>query len=189
MKKLYLTFLLVFVLLTVLFVFLNGYAFWQSVSISGTGTFKLPKDWIVTQRENVIYITDKPIEEGKYKIFIIGVIRKDRERKYYYDFFGYEFFENVEYIGNAGTRLYSNSASYFIEKYRINGSVEEKNVLVFRISGTGQEINLLVLDSTISKKIIIKIAKSFKGDYTGQENTSVVATVTDTRLDKMRQKI
>lgn len=35
------------------------YMDWQTVTIPVGGTFKVPKEWVVTQEEHIIYITDK----------------------------------------------------------------------------------------------------------------------------------
>jgi hypothetical protein len=147
------------------------YTFWQSVSISGFGTFKVPKKWILTQIENVIYFTDEFLDNEGYKIILFGVIRKGNDIKDYYDFFDYKIFENVEHIETIDYGVvYSNSARYWVEKYKINGNFEKKYVLEFlqfAQDNTIIVVNLIVWDNSIKENTIIKIVKSFLGKPEG----------------------
>ena len=133
------------------------YTDWQIVSISGVGSFRLPSDWIVTQRENVVYITDRPLEEEVYKIYLIGGRRGGGEYIRYNDFFDNIDIKYIETVRGTG---YSNSAQYSITKFNINGNIEEKYDLYFHNSD--KTIDLLAWDSLIDEKTIIKIAQSYR---------------------------
>jgi len=160
MKKVIPVLLLIFILSIILYWYFLGYAFWQSISISGIGTFKVPEKWIITQMENVIYITDRPIDNEEYKIILFGVIRTESDRKNDYDFFNYKLFESVVHIETIDYGVvYSNNARYWVEKYKINGHSEKKYILLF--FNSNRDINLIVWDNQIKKNTIIKIVKSF----------------------------
>ena len=51
-----------------------AYEGWQTVTILNAGTFQVPGDWVFTQQDNVIWLTDKPIDEEGYIIYFLGVI-------------------------------------------------------------------------------------------------------------------
>ena len=168
-----------------------GYFGWQSVSMAGTVTFKVPQDWIVTYGEKVIFITDRPMEEEGYKIYFAGVIEesdpydyevvsitehdkyttvaygiKNKEEidgKWLYYYSGHDFFKDVQYIESVKSAVFSNSAYYGIKKYKIDGNIEEKYYLEFSIGdGSDVSIELLSWDNLINEKTIIKIAKSYR---------------------------
>jgi len=162
MKKSIKVLLIISVLSILLCLFFFQFISWQKVSISGIGIFKVPKDWIVTKKENVIYITDRSIEEKEYKIYLIGINKvKDDDGKYHY-----EFFEDIERIGNHESVVYSNSASYWIELFCINENIEEKYVISFsNVSGDRSFLNssiyFLAWDNLIDEETIVKIVKTF----------------------------
>ena len=155
--------LLIFFIITVLLIFFFFFISWQKVSISGIGSFKIPKDWIINKKDNVIIITDRPIEEEGYKIYLIEIsVINESDGKY-----RYKFLENVEHVGNNGSVIYSNSASYWKVLLCINENIEEKYVIGFiNLSSTrpylNKSIDFLALDNFVDEKIIRKITKTFK---------------------------
>lgn len=154
MKKLNVL-IIIFLIPLVLFVGCSDkYENWQSISIPGVGVFKVPQEWVVTQKNNMVYITDKPIKEEGYKTYLLGIKGDDGKYIPHYDFF-----ENVEYIDTIEDVNYSNSATYWLGQYKINGNIEEKYVLHFY--STNQIIDFLAWDNLIDKDTIIKIAKSY----------------------------
>ena len=44
---------------------------WQTINISGVGSFRVPLEWNVEQQDGVLYITDKPLEDSDYIIYIV----------------------------------------------------------------------------------------------------------------------
>ena len=162
LKVINLILLLILVILAIIFCLIFfRYAFWQKVTIPSLGSFKVPKDWIVTKNENIIYITDKPIEED-YKIYLVGVGRvKGADGKYHYDFF-----ENAETLGSERGAVYSNSAGYWVEKFNINGVIKEKYVIYLYYGFGHPLIYLIAWDNLIDENTIIKITKSYiKNDF------------------------
>jgi hypothetical protein len=161
--------IIVLLLIFVFSIILSGcsiirYAGWQSVSISEVGTFKVPKKWVATQEDNVVYFTDKPIDEKGYKIYLIGKMEDDREYVRYT-----EYFENTEFIKTVRGRTYSNEALYSIVRMNINGNIEEKYILIFY--NTGKQISLLAWDNLVDEDTINKIVKSY-ARYSKGNNTS-----------------
>jgi hypothetical protein len=141
---------------------------WQKVSIKGVGTFKIPRDWIVTQKNKSIFITDKPIEENGYKIYLAGVIiykydnnlKKDEiNGKWLYYYSNDIFFKNVQFIESTPSMVFSNSTYVGINKYNINENIKEIYYLDLRIKNGA--IEFLSWDNMISEDILIEIAKTF----------------------------
>ena len=89
MKKAFFVLLLIIIFSIVLFGCSIRYAVWQwqSVSISNVGTFRVPRDWVVAQNNNVVYITDRPIDEKGYKIYLIGKTEDGRGYVPYSEYF------------------------------------------------------------------------------------------------------
>jgi hypothetical protein len=47
---------------------------WQLVTVEDIGSFYVPGHWVITQQDDVIYMTDKPIDEEDYTIYFVGVV-------------------------------------------------------------------------------------------------------------------
>jgi hypothetical protein len=142
------------------------YIGWKKISVSGFGSFKIPKNWIVNETENVLLITDKPIEIEDHKIYLIGL---KGENKYFitnYELFEKgmkndikyypynKLFENVEYIGTNRGAIFSVDTSYIVGIYDIRGNIEKRYVLSLHKSG-----DLFAWDNLIDEKTIRKIMK------------------------------
>ena len=155
--------LLISSILIISLIFFFFFISWQIILIPDIGTFKVPRDWIVTKKENLIIITDRSIEEEGYNIYLIEISSiNDSDDKYYY-----KFLENIKYIENYESVIFSNSASYWKVLLHINENIEEKYAIGFiNISGTcpylNKSIDFLVWDNLLDEKTIIKIAKTFK---------------------------
>jgi len=142
---------------------------WQNVYIKGIGTFKIPRDWIVTQKNKTIFITDKPIEENGYKIYLAGVIidkydnnlKKDEiNGKWLYYYSNDDFFKNVQFVEITNfNKIFSNNTYVGINKYNINENIKEIYYLDLRIYNGA--IEFLSWDNLISEDILIEIAKTF----------------------------
>ncbi|GMO59477.1 MAG: hypothetical protein Ta2A_05380 [Treponemataceae bacterium] len=145
MKKVAIVLLLIMVLSPIIYFCFINYA-WQTVLIPEIGTFKVPQDWVVTQKENTVYITNKAVAEDGYIIYIIGARN-------------FDFFENVKYVETVRSEIFSNSSNFAIEKLNINGNIEEKRVIGLFYSG--KVFHLLVWDNSLNEKTLIRIVKSF----------------------------
>ena len=123
------------VVLLILFFSPKRYEGWKTVSLPGGSTFKVPEDWVVTWKEdpgwyveqghNIIYITDKPMDEDGYKIYLAGTVYCGDMGNY---FLPEKLFENVEclYAEDLPGEVYSNSAHYRLERYNISGNKNSK---------------------------------------------------------------
>jgi hypothetical protein len=126
---------------------------WQSVSIDNVGTFKVPREWVVTQENYILYITDMPITNENYKIYLIGSIWNDQEDGNYTP--THKLFDNVEYGNSISSEIFSNSAAWGLNEFIVNGNKENKYYIRFH------KHIVIAWDDLINKKTIITIAKSF----------------------------
>ena len=157
MKKLNVFIILVVILSILLIGCSDKYEEWKTVSILGGGTIKVPQDWVVTQEDNVMYITDKPINEEGYKIYLVGTVFDDKNSNNY--LLPYKLFENVELIGEVNTVNYSNSGMYGIEEYDISGNIETRYII--HLYHTTNTSNFIAWDNLLDEDMIIKITKSY----------------------------
>lgn len=155
MKKLIKIILFAFVLSIVLTACSNKCADQKIVEISGVGTLKVPNDWIVTHKENILYITDQPINEEGYRIYLLGDEGDNGK-----NISPYELFEGVEYVGNVKGVNYSNSAAYFLQEYNISGNISRKYII--HLYSSKKTVNLIAWDDLIDETTIIKIAQSYE---------------------------
>jgi hypothetical protein len=133
------------------------YIGWKDVLITEIGTFKIPKDWIITQKGNAVFITDKPMEDNEFKIYLAGVIKNKN-----YNPYDYEFFSNAEKLDTISSSIYSNEAYHGLGKYCINGDIKEMYYLVFYNYDDKIRMELLTFDNLLDEQIIIKILISYK---------------------------
>jgi len=156
MKKTILVSLLILIFSTVLFGCSLRYAVWQwqSVSISDVGTFRVPGDWIVTQSNNAVYITDKPIDEEGYKIYLIGKTQSNISLSEYL-----ENINDIKFMETVNSTNYSNNASFSKSIYVINEIIEEKCVLT--LHNSNKVIYLYAWDNLIDEDTMKKIAQSY----------------------------
>ena len=57
--------------------------FWQTVSVDGIGSFKVPVEWSIERQNEVLYITDTPQDNEDYEIYLVGVLRNDKVEAQY----------------------------------------------------------------------------------------------------------
>ena len=132
----------------------DKYTDWQSVSVSGVGTFKVPQEWVVTHKENILYVTDRSVDEADYKVYLIGY-EGDGSKT----ISPHELFADVKYVRNAGGTNYSNSAAYFLQEYDIGGDIAKKYIV--HLYSSNKTINLIAWDELIDEPTIIKITQSY----------------------------
>ena len=71
---------------------------WQRVTIRGVGSFGVPAEWNVEEHDGILFITDKPMENGGYTIHIVGATGIQP----------YRVLEGVERIGSPRYRIINN---------------------------------------------------------------------------------
>lgn len=131
---------------------------WQNVNIAGIGTFKVPKTWIFTQNGDIIYFTDKPINESTYHVYLKGAIT-DIHIKAIVDTDVKQFYEYVKDSRGISSEVFSNSASYGFSEYFMNGISEKKYDI--NMSSSTKVLTFISLEALVDKDTIVKIAKSF----------------------------
>jgi len=133
----------------------SDYIGWKDVSIEGYGRFKVPEEWIVTQNDDVMFITDKPIEEENYNIYLIGTIK---ENVIDYISFNILLGEDVKRKELIRSQVFSNSTHYAHIEYVIGDKSEIKQLIDL---GSSNNIDLIAWDDLVDEETMIKIARSF----------------------------
>ena len=130
-----------------------NYSGWQTVSVPGVGKFKIPCEWIVTQTEDVVYITDKPIDAEEYKIYLVGTLTGGK-----LFVAPYALFDNVQEIDEISCTGLSNGARYGQYEYLVNNKKETK---YFLDVGYEKTLYFIAWDNLLDEKTLSKIAKSY----------------------------
>ena len=119
----------------------------------------MPGNWVITQYDNVVYMTDAPLDE-EYSICFAGISRE----------FGAEHISSESLFGNVTqgqiiqSDIWSHGADSAIVVFVEDGIEQEKFVIYFS-NGSTFECNTLVIiawDDSVDYKTVIKIAKSFR---------------------------
>lgn len=156
------------------------YKDWQKIPLGEYWEFSIPNEWVVTQNNNIIYITDKPKDEKDYTTYLIGMIGVRYHSEDFLSFLSELYDGDVnwfvrDYSGIGGMR-YSHGVDYqkgFI--YRLNGldgKILMLNIITyshrFYLEGENpsfptMEIVLLIRDNEIvDDEMVDKIAVSFR---------------------------
>ncbi|MCL2020176.1 MAG: hypothetical protein FWG70_10535 [Oscillospiraceae bacterium] len=141
----------------------HDYTDWQNVSVERIGTFKVPIDWIVTLRDDIIYITDKGIDVDGYKTYLVGSIylasweNADMLKQLY----------DAEYIRTVESRINSYGSTYGMHEFRINGDYQTKNFICMAADSENGVIDIVLYawDDLVDKDMIIKIAESYRTEH------------------------
>lgn len=141
----------VFAVILVLIMFLSACSSktedWKIVNIKNCGTIKIPNEWDSFVQDDVIYIMQD--ENPK----MISYMRSEQNESNAY-------FSNFKYIEMITSAVLSNNAIYGKAKYLYLDKEIERFYL--DLGGTtGEWIEFLVWDETVSEKLLISIAKTF----------------------------
>ena len=132
---------------------------WQTVVIGGFGSFRVPAEWNVEERDRILYITDKPLADDSCTIYIVGTSERDGIPLQ-------NLFIGVEWIGSSRySRLLDNGGHLFFYDYMVNGTKQEHCTIGFDISngagGYGDSYNLFVWNrEVVDEYITQQIAKT-----------------------------
>ena len=127
---------------------------WQTVGIHQNATIKVPKEWVITREDNVLYMTDKPMDDEDYKIFLIGTIWGGN------DYYLPSDFLKIEYINPEFGEVNSLGVMYGMENYNINGDIVGKYFINFNEQDHGGT-EFLAWDDLLDYSMIKKIAESY----------------------------
>lgn len=105
-------------------------ASWQTVAISGLGTFRVPAEWNVEEEDGILFITDQPRADGAYEIYILG-----RFLGMVYQ--AHEVFEGVEVGDQLHSTMFRNGGGVRVFGDRVHGIKQEHRVISFNAFGGG----------------------------------------------------
>jgi len=132
---------------------------WQTVIVNNIASFKVPPEWVVTIKNNEIYITDKSMDDAEYMVLAAGTAWEDfSEREYAFEMFG----DDVEYIGYVQGNGQSSSigGQYSKVELRIGNEIAIKQNAYLSDGFMG--INIYAWCDSIEEEIMILIARSFR---------------------------
>jgi|GEM_PF-2297507 len=152
---------------------------WQTVSISGVGTFRVPTEWSVEQQDGNLYITDNPLEDGDYMIYLVGAVSRVEsgakvETKYAQP---HELFEGVERGDILLSPGWSNGARLYLIEYLVNGIKEEHHLITLvNLSGVkSNDLELLVWNrDAVDEYRAEQIARTFVANRVHFDNPNLV---------------
>jgi len=146
---------------------------WQTVYVDNVGSFRIPLEWNVEQKNGITYITDKPINEDEYDIYCIGSTRyayavtytPTEEESVTTSRQPHELLEDVVKGDSIFFTMFSMGSGFQLYEYYINGNKEER----FLIEATNRQskdviisFELLIWDTgVIDEELAREIAKTF----------------------------
>ena len=153
--------------------YFTEYSKYKEINIKNIGIIKVPKDWYCdTTKGGLLYFADKAIEEDDCKIYLIQYevasddinTKEDVDNGYYLenhdlgnglrvkDIFIPPYPDNESYI-------FSNSSYYEHCTLKFNG--KSINSYLINFDSGSYNTTFLVLDKSINKEVVEKIAKSY----------------------------
>ena len=123
---------------------------WKTITLESPGTLKIPQEWVVTEQDGTIYVTDRPLGEQGCTIYLVGTG----------ECLPYELFKDTKLITFVDGENYSNSAGYRLEQYEIEGRLENRYTI--DLYGTQKCMDFIVWDPSITKETVLKITKSYQ---------------------------
>jgi len=104
---------------------------WQTVTIGGLGTFRVPTEWNVEEENGVLFITDRPRAAGDYAIYIVGTVVGIGIQPH-------EVIEGVRRGNQLRSAGFSNGGGVSVFEYRVNGVTQEHSVISFNNFNGGE---------------------------------------------------
>jgi len=139
----------------------------KEVNVAERLTFRVPEDWIVVQEDNIIHITDKPMEEDDYKYYLVGIITYEwgNDTELFKELF--EEIVSVKYVQSyRHGRLDKRS---YVSEFNSNGNLTEKHLIefIFNESGEIRRVVLVAWDDLLDMDTIAMIARSKNPEWEG----------------------
>ena len=129
---------------------------WQRVTVQGVGYISVPGHWVVTIQDDVIYMTDKPLDEQGYTIYSLGVIY-DKGETVERDETLYSILGDFTYISTYQYMQYD-ADIWSRDTFEIDGIEVERFVIQLEDTHC---LYLIVWDGTIDLERVIRIVRSF----------------------------
>jgi len=132
---------------------------WQTVTISGIGTFRVPAEWNIEERDGFLFFTDRQMADGDYTVHIVGAYRGN-------GMLPHEVFEGVEIGRKLRSRGFHNFGDYCLTEYTVNGQVQEHFLIhLQRIIGQWEQptLDLFVWNrDVVDEWYVRQIAHTFR---------------------------
>ena len=156
MKKVISVFLLIVTLCSCSELFYD-YDGWQTVTIDGIGTLKLPAEWMYYYDNDLMHITDEDgtiiaIQSESFVIYHEGTTFGKVESNSH--------FKEVQQIESMGGTQFSNCADYGYVKMIADGS-ESENLRIRLRNSNSAPFQIIFWDETVTEDLVAKIAWSF----------------------------
>lgn len=139
---------------------------WQTVYVQNVGHFKVPGDWVVTQTDNAVYMTDRPMTEQNYFVYLAGGMSDELDNSVHitkdicYD--------EIHYDGFVFNECFFGGACYSLDRYIYSGQTFEKYSLRFDPyllpPGAISDLHLFAWEDKVDQNTLIKIAKSYESE-------------------------
>lgn len=142
---------------------------WQTVTISGIGSFKIPSEWHIEQQDEIIYFTDKPLSNENYTIYLVGTARGIGIEPH-------EIFDEVEKGETFLSPFLNNGVSLLSINYIVDGIKETYQLILF-YNMIGIEDNcfeLFVWNRNVANEYITEqMALTFKSNREDFNNPNI----------------
>jgi len=137
----------------------NNLTPWQLVTVEDVGSFYVPGNWVITQQGDVIYMTDKPIDEEGYITYFAGVVydkgQTTERDDTLHDMLGaYTYLSSHYYLAepNYGPKIWSR------DTFKIDGVVVERFVIELE---DNRCLYMIAWDGVTSVTIVRRMVISF----------------------------
>jgi len=156
---------------------INNYSGWQTVEVQNVGSFQVPGDWVVTQYDNVIWLTDKPIDEEGFIIYFTGIVCSQKEVAYNLNIINSTFGVNstnqfgslathpfgnlafVRFSSSVGYE-YENQSRWYLTSFYIDDNIVDLYNITLRYYGSPC-VYMIAWDGKVSESIVRRITMSF----------------------------
>ena len=141
----------------------SAYKGWQEITLYNCGTFQVPGDWVITEQEGYLYLSDLPLEAENAQVYLVQQtyeeVSFDDEAKVLANEVNPEW-EAYKPKEEVYSEVFSNNAICTKDRYPLAG----QDLDLYSITFTNLEITVRFLapDPALDEKTIIKIAKSFE---------------------------
>lgn len=143
------------------------YRQWKTVELENVGSFMVPEAWILTEKDGILYFTDRPLEEECCTIYMVetpinpyAAVEETDKNPYLGEIRAIAFADDG---GNLG-----NSSHYALWSISMDSQVISRYLIEFDMRGFdgGDRYLFLCADGAIGRDIVIQIAASFSHCFT-----------------------
>ncbi len=140
---------------------------WQTVSVQNFGTFKVPGDMTVSEVDGFVYVTDRPMTENDYEIYMVEATYSNRlGMPIPPTSVASNITKGEAFIGGG---ILSNGTVYYDSQEYIYGGISStKFSLRFVSLETDEERYFICWDEDIDYDMMCRIGQSFR--YEGEDD-------------------